>query len=346
MTVSPSARRVRPALDRGAELARAAAATSVPTSSTPAVVYVPQSMLHRRSRSARYAGRPAVTVERRAPARLRRRWRPERSRGHGPTVWPVAILGDRAPGRNPPARGTQPLPAGAGGQARGRRSAGGGRWYGQRDPAAVRAGPASGRRCPRPTSPGESLHVAAWVRRLRRAAPRRRRGAGDRPPHERPGHWIVAWPWRGTTGRARSPTAALALAERDVPVEAPLRWPAPAANVDRVVARVREPSGARPAGSATPSGGCRSSAISGTNGKTTTTRMISHILRQAGRRVGTTTTDGVLVDERARRAGRLHRAGRRAAVLERTTWTWRCSRRRAAGSCCAAWATSRTTRAS
>jgi cyanophycin synthetase len=38
--------------------------------------------------------------------------------------------------------------------------------------------------------------------------------------------------------------------------------------------------------------------ISGTNGKSTTTRMISHIARLSGRHVGTTTTDGVYVDGR------------------------------------------------
>ena len=45
--------------------------------------------------------------------------------------------------------------------------------------------------------------------------------------------------------------------------------------------------------------------ISGTNGKTTTTRMISHILRGAGRHVGTTTSDGVLMDERMLESGDL-----------------------------------------
>lgn len=37
-------------------------------------------------------------------------------------------------------------------------------------------------------------------------------------------------------------------------------------------------------------------AVSGTNGKTTTTRLIGHILAQAGLRVGITTTDGVYID--------------------------------------------------
>lgn len=39
-------------------------------------------------------------------------------------------------------------------------------------------------------------------------------------------------------------------------------------------------------------------AITGTNGKTTTTRMVAHILQLAGRVVGTTSTDGVLIDGR------------------------------------------------
>ena len=39
-------------------------------------------------------------------------------------------------------------------------------------------------------------------------------------------------------------------------------------------------------------------AVTGTNGKTTTSRMISHIFKGIGRKVGMTSTDGVLVDER------------------------------------------------
>lgn len=37
-------------------------------------------------------------------------------------------------------------------------------------------------------------------------------------------------------------------------------------------------------------------AITGSNGKTTTTRMVAHIFKQAGRRVGMTTTDGIYID--------------------------------------------------
>jgi cyanophycin synthetase len=39
-------------------------------------------------------------------------------------------------------------------------------------------------------------------------------------------------------------------------------------------------------------------AVTGTNGKTTTTRMIGHILKSMGRRVGMTSTDGIFVDQR------------------------------------------------
>ena len=38
-------------------------------------------------------------------------------------------------------------------------------------------------------------------------------------------------------------------------------------------------------------------AITGTNGKTTTTRLVSNIMREAGRRVGYTTTDGIYVND-------------------------------------------------
>jgi cyanophycin synthetase len=42
---------------------------------------------------------------------------------------------------------------------------------------------------------------------------------------------------------------------------------------------------------------CQFLAITGTNGKTTTSRLISHICRQTGKVVGFTTTDGVYIDD-------------------------------------------------
>ena len=39
-------------------------------------------------------------------------------------------------------------------------------------------------------------------------------------------------------------------------------------------------------------------AVTGSNGKTTTTRMIAHIFKGMGRQVGMTSTDGIYIDER------------------------------------------------
>ena len=86
--------------------------------------------------------------------------------------------------------------------------------------------------------------------------------------------------------------------------------------------------------------------ITGTNGKSTVTRLITHILKVAGRRVGTTTSDGVLVDERLVEPGDWTGPGGAWQILGGPTSTSASSRRRAAGSSCAGWATSRTTRAS
>ena len=44
-------------------------------------------------------------------------------------------------------------------------------------------------------------------------------------------------------------------------------------------------------------------AITGTNGKTTTSRMVAHILKMTGKRVGLTTTDGIYIDGERRAPG-------------------------------------------
>ena len=48
-------------------------------------------------------------------------------------------------------------------------------------------------------------------------------------------------------------------------------------------------------------------AVTGTNGKTTTVRMMAHILKLMGKRVGMTSTDGIVVDGRLDQAGRHER---------------------------------------
>jgi cyanophycin synthetase len=60
-------------------------------------------------------------------------------------------------------------------------------------------------------------------------------------------------------------------------------------------------------------------AVTGTNGKTTTVRMIAHILKLMGRRVGMTSTDGIVVDGRLMKKGDM--SGPRSArmVLQNPT---------------------------
>jgi len=54
-------------------------------------------------------------------------------------------------------------------------------------------------------------------------------------------------------------------------------------------------------------------AVTGTNGKTTTVRMIAHILKLKGRRVGLTSTDGIVVDGRIMKRGDM--SGPRSAQM-------------------------------
>jgi cyanophycin synthetase len=114
-----------------------------------------------------------------------------------------------------------------------------------------------------------------------------------------PGHWIVTFPWTGAERAHSIAEAALALADRDV---SPSRRAHLTGAQERLVARWS----ARIAESrSTPPAWVRDAdrripvvSITGTNGKSTVTRLITHILKVAGKRVGTTTSDGVLVDER------------------------------------------------
>jgi len=54
-------------------------------------------------------------------------------------------------------------------------------------------------------------------------------------------------------------------------------------------------------------------AVTGTNGKTTTVRMISHILKLMGRRVGMTSTDGIVIDGRLIKKGDM--SGPKSALM-------------------------------
>ncbi len=170
-------------------------------------------------------------------------------------------------------------------------------WYGDRVPrrhALVRLGAA----VPSRDWPDVVAGIVAWARRLRRE---HGEGSGGVVVHRSsdPGHWIVTFPWTGAERARTIGEAALALAERNV---SPARRARLTGAQERLLARWQ----ARIAAArATPPAWLRDAdrripivSISGTNGKSTVTRLITHILLLAGRHVGTTTSDGVLVDER------------------------------------------------
>jgi cyanophycin synthetase len=196
-------------------------------------------------------------------------------------------------------------------------------WFGQRSPgrhALVRLGaPVRAAAAPPPVR-----MLAAWVGRLHRLTgadawllgaeglggeTRRLRGTRRLPVTvhrtSEPGHWVVAYPWREHERAEAIARAAWELTERGLdPARARGHGGSGSGSGSRTLARAIasvEQAGRAPA---TPPAWIRDHdrrvpvvSISGTNGKSTTTRMIGHILRTAGRRVGMTTSDGVHIDE-------------------------------------------------
>ena len=220
-------------------------------------------------------------------------WRPVYAAAGGLLSCP-----DRATGRDPPARRSERLPARAGGQARGRHR-----------PAPDLVRPARSRApCPRPARAPTSRRATGPT-----PSPRSSPGSGGcgvdhgegrgglaRPSLVRPralDHHVPV-DRRGAgpdahRGRPR-PRRARRLAVADRPADrrpGAARWPAGPSGSP--AARTTPPTWIRDADRRVPI-----VSISGTNGKSTVTRLITHILLLAGRHVGTTTSDGVLVDER------------------------------------------------
>jgi cyanophycin synthetase len=190
-------------------------------------------------------------------------------------------------------------------------------WYGQREPARhalVRLGA----RVPARSWPDGVAALVAWTRRLRADHDE---GVGDVAVHRSsdPGHWIVTWPWTGAERALLIAEAAFALAERNV---SPARRARLTGHQARSLERWQERIGeAR----ATPPSWIRDAerrmpviSVSGTNGKSTTTRLVTHILAHAGKRVGTTTSDGVLIDERLVEPGDWTGPAGAAQVLRRS----------------------------
>ena len=190
-------------------------------------------------------------------------------------------------------------------------------WYGQRQPgrhALVRLGA----EVPARDWPLQVESVVSWVRRLRAD---HGEGAGGVAVHRSsdPGHWIVTFPWTGAERAHTIAEAALGLAERDV---SPARRARLTGSQERLLGRWDAKIGTS---RTTPPAWIRDVdrrfpvvSITGTNGKSTVTRLITHILKRAGRRVGTTTSDGVLVDERLVEPGDWTGPGGAWQILERS----------------------------
>ena len=156
-------------------------------------------------------------------------------------------------------------------------------WYGQRSPGTYsvvhlgRVVPAAG--APRPIAA-----LAGWVRLLHREALHRRVPVAIHRTSE-PGHWVVAFPWREQEKAETLARAALRLT--DTPTDRTL---------SRALRLIAEADSTPPEWIPDDQRRMPIVSISGTNGKSTTTRLIAHILREAGRHVGATTSDGVLID--------------------------------------------------
>lgn len=151
----------------------------------------------------------------------------------------------------------------------------------------------------RPGAPGSGFRqravlrvVEQLVRQVAREAGTTRLGIRVRPTSDS-ARIVVAYPWRDRS-RARALGEAVAgvldgLPARTAPDAAALEdLVADAAEAVRGVEPGPRPTTIRPRVPVV--------AVTGTNGKTTTSRMVAHVARHAGRHVGWSNTDGVYVD--------------------------------------------------
>jgi cyanophycin synthetase len=150
---------------------------------------------------------------------------------------------------------------------------------------------ALGRRLPLDAVPGEIARVARWVAFLSRG---HHPGVAVHRSAD-PGRWVVSYGWTQAGAAHEIAARAVRFARRgwepsrgDVRAASWLGGVERAARVDdRAPAWIRDTDRSIPIVS-----------VTGTNGKSTTTRLISHIAAAAGRRTGSTTSDGVLLDGR------------------------------------------------
>jgi cyanophycin synthetase len=190
-------------------------------------------------------------------------------------------------------------------------------WHGVREPGG-RGLARIGTAVPARQWPDEVAAIVAWARRLRAEYRERTDGLGVHVSSD-PGHWVVTFPWSGHERARAIAEAAYRLAEQSV---SPARSVRLTGTQERLVTRAGERIAAA---RTTPPTWITDDArripivsISGTNGKSTVGRVISHILVLAGHHVGTTTSDGVLVDERLVEPGDWTGPGGAAQILGRS----------------------------
>jgi cyanophycin synthetase len=190
-------------------------------------------------------------------------------------------------------------------------------WYGQRSPAR-HALVHLGAHVPTREWPLPIEELVGWIRRLRVDHGEGRGGIAVHRSSD-PGHWIVTFGWSGAERARTIAEAAFALAERDVSsVRRTHLTGAQERLAARWTARIAESRSTPPAWIRDADRGIPVVSITGTNGKSTVTRRITHILKVAGRRVGTTTSDGILVDERLVEPGDWTGPGGAWQILERS----------------------------
>lgn len=190
-------------------------------------------------------------------------------------------------------------------------------WFGQRVPARY-ALVHLGRSVPARDWPEPVTNLAGWARRLRSSSGE---GVGRIRVHRSsdPGHWILTWPWVGAERARTIADAAVALTER---AATPARRAHLTGAQERALVywsdRIRRSSTSPPTWIRDADRTVPVISVSGTNGKSTTTRLLTRILVRAGRRVGTTTSDGILVDERMVEPGDWTGPGGAHAILRRS----------------------------
>jgi cyanophycin synthetase len=189
-------------------------------------------------------------------------------------------------------------------------------WRGARD-APARTLVHLGRTVPARGWPDAVADLVAWTRRLR-ADHGERAGPVEVHRGSDAGAWIVSWPWQGAERSRTIAEAAYDLATRSVSAGRRVRLTNTQAQlVGRWEARIGEALATPPTWIRDDVRRIPTISITGTNGKSTVTRLITHILVRAGRRVGSTTSDGILVDERLVDAGDWTGPGGAAAILRR-----------------------------